>query len=171
MKNRIELARYFNELGLRVGAEIGVSQGINAANFCREIPGLKLYCVDPWEGRRKEVWLKNAKERLAEYDTVFIRKNSLDALHDFPEASLDFVFIDANHSFDFVMQDIIEWSRKVRMGGIVAGHDYYHSRSGTMGVVEAVDAYVLAHNIKLNLTSKDPDSDDDKEPSFWWVKS
>lgn len=171
MRNRIELAQYFNKLGLKVGAEIGVAQGKNAYNFCNNIENLKLYCIDSWESGRGAAALTDAKNLLKEFNNVtFIQKRSLDALKDFPDASLDFVFIDANHSFDFVMEDIIEWSKKVKPGGIVAGHDYYHSKSGLMGVIEAVDAYVLAHHLTLNLTTKDPESEDDKEPSFWWTK-
>lgn len=171
MKNRVDLAKYFNSLGFKIGAEIGVSEGINARNMCLNIPGLKLYCVDLWDGGRGERALVKAKERLAGFDVIFIRKSSMDALADFADNSLDFVFIDANHSFDFVMQDIIGWVKKVKPGGIVSGHDYYHSKSGTMGVIEAVDAYTLAHHIKFNLTTKDAMSKDDKEPSFWWIKA
>ncbi len=170
MKNRIELAKYFNSLGLKTGAEIGVSEGKNAANMCINIPGLKLFCVDSWNGVRGQLALEKAKKRLTGYNVKFIKKDSMTALADFADNSLDFVFIDASHAFDYVMKDIIDWSKKVRPGGIVSGHDYYHSKSGTMGVVEAVDAYTLAHHITFNLTTKDPDSLDDKEPSFWWVK-
>lgn len=171
MKNRIELARYFNKLGLKIGAEIGVSAGVNAENFCREIPGLTLYCVDSWEGVKGEPRYQRAKIILQKYDVIFIRKASMEAVKNFEDDSLDFVFIDANHQFDFVMEDIIEWSKKVRLGGIVSGHDYYHSNLGKIGVVEAVDSYVKAHNLKLNLTTKDLNSKDDKEPSFWWAKT
>jgi predicted O-methyltransferase YrrM len=170
MKNRIELARHFNQLGLRVGAEIGVSGGINAENLCKEIPGLKLYCIDSWEGERGERGYQKARIRLQKYDAIFIRKASMEAVNDFKDGSLDFVFIDANHNFDFVIEDITEWSKKVRTNGVVSGHDYYHSASGRIGVIEAVDAYVNAYNIKLNLTTKDINSRDDKEPSFWWTK-
>ncbi len=171
MKNRIELARYFNQLGFQVGAEIGVAQGINAERFCKEIPGLTLYCVDPWERERGERSYQKAKIRLQRFDPIFIRKTSMEAVKGFADESLDFVFIDADHHFDFVMEDIIQWSKKVRSRGIVSGHDYYQFKSGKTGVVEAVDAYVKAHGIKLNLTTKDPGSRDDKEPSFWWTRT
>lgn len=168
MKNRVELAKYFNKLGLKIGAEIGVSDGINASNMCANIPGLKLYCIDPWESARGANALAKAKDRLKNFDVTFIKRASMDAVHDFKDGSLDFVFIDGNHKFDFVMEDIIEWSKKVRSEGIVSGHDYYNFKNS--GVIEAVDAYVFAHHLKLNLTTKDPDSRDDKEPSFWWIK-
>lgn len=159
MKNRIELAEYFNKLGFKIGAEIGVSDGINAENLCKNIAGLKLYCVDYWEGMQGENRLKKAKERLSGFDTHFIQKRSLDAVRDFKDRALD-----------FVMEDLIEWSKKVRSGGIVSGHDYYHSKRSNIEVIEAVDAYTKAHGLTLNLTTEDPASDDDREPSFWWTK-
>jgi predicted O-methyltransferase YrrM len=48
----------------------------------------------------------------------------LRAADDFLDNSLDFVYIDAGHRFDDVVQDIIKWTKKVRKGGIISGHDY-----------------------------------------------
>ena len=77
--------------------------------------------------------------------------------------SLDFVYIDGNHHFDFVMQDIIEWSKKVRAGGVVSGHDYYRFRNA--GVVDAVNTYTHAHQIWEWFITDEP-----KEKSFFWAK-
>jgi hypothetical protein len=73
------------------------------------------------------------------------------------------VYIDANHDFDSVMMDLILWSRKVRSGGIVAGHDY--DRSHMKGVVPAVDAYTKAHGIQEWFIT-----DQKREASFIWMK-
>lgn len=174
------MAKYFNKLGFKKGAEIGVADGRYSKVLCKSIPGLELYCIDIWapypgNGRKYterdyQYGFEMAKKRLCQFNAKLIRAMSMDAVRNFADKSLDFVFIDANHAFDYVMEDIIEWSKKVKRGGIVSGHDYFHSRSGGMGVIEAVDAYVKAHNLALNLTGKDPDSADDKEPSFWWTK-
>ena len=51
----------------------------------------------------------------------------MQALEDFLDNSLDFVFIDANHTFEYVVNDIAEWSKKVRPGGIISGHDFLNS--------------------------------------------
>jgi hypothetical protein len=53
------------------------------------------------------------------------------------DASLDFVFIDADHSYEGVAADIDAWRSKVKPGGILCGHDYGHSRFP--GVQRAVD--------------------------------
>lgn len=149
-----------------MGAEIGVAGGRYSKALCDVIPGLKLYCIDTWQryranprGGKQEQHDRNwelAHERLKEYDVTFIKNFSMDAVRNFEDGSLDFVYIDAHHSFDFVMEDIINWGRKVRKGGIISGHDYYSFRWA--GVIEAVDAYVKAHGLELYLTSKDTDN-------------
>ncbi len=48
----------------------------------------------------------------------------MDALEDFEDNSLDFVYIDGDHNFKHISEDIYEWTKKVRSGGIVSGHDY-----------------------------------------------
>ena len=68
---------------------------------------------------------------------------SQDALIEVPDCSLDWVFIDANHSYEYAKSDIIGWSKKVKTGGIVSGHDFYdknkNSRRGVpFGVEKAV---------------------------------
>ena len=182
MKSKYQLLSYFKELGFKVGAEIGVSQGHFSEAMLQEIPGLKLYCVDVWKAYRGNRWMpptgradvyyEIAKKRLAPYNAILIRKFSMDALADIPDGSLDFVYIDANHAFDYVMEDLINWSRKVKVGGIISGDDYYHFKKA--GVVEAVDAYTKAHGIIFQLTDplseKIQDRGCQEQPSFWWIK-
>jgi hypothetical protein len=102
-----------------------------------------------------------------------MREMSMDAVKKIKDGSLDFVYIDANHGFDYVMEDLIEWSKKVRVGGIVSGDDYYDFRKA--GVIEAVDAYTKAHGIKVTFT--DPysghikDREGFEQPSYYWVKT
>jgi len=112
--------------------------------------------IDHWKPlgsktvEKQKRYYKKTKVMLKKYfrngQAKLIKKVSMDALGDFEDNSLDFVYIDANHNFDFVMEDIIEWTRKVRIGGIVSGHDYY--RSPIFGVVVAVNAYMKAHKIR-----------------------
>ena len=57
----------------------------------------------------------------------------------YPDESLDFVFIDAYHSYECVSRDIDAWRPKVKRGGLLAGHDYIHWQSPEFGVVRAVN--------------------------------
>lgn len=144
-QNRNDLATLFKGIGVEVGTERAV--------FAKEIAknATKLYCVDPFQayrGYRDHVsqdkldrFLQEAKERMSSFDCEFIRKFSLDAVKEFQDESLDFVYIDANHDYANCKADIEAWSKKVKIGGIVSGHDYIRRKGQDLlyGVVEAVN--------------------------------
>ena len=75
------------------------------------------------------------------------------------DATLDFVYIDANHSYDAVRQDLRDWYPKLKPGGIIAGDDYTINplerinSSSVFGVKKAVDEFVLEHkkNVSIDL--------------------
>ncbi len=79
----------------------------------------------------------------------------MDALADFEDESLDFVYIDGNHAAPWVDDDIREWSKKVRKGGVVSGHDYArvrgneHEDSSRWAVIQALNKYVPEHGVQL----------------------
>jgi glycosyltransferase involved in cell wall biosynthesis len=163
------LAGIFRACGYTKGAEIGVRQGVFSEHLCKTIPGLELLCVDLWDayyhftGESGATHYEQAQERLAPYKATLVRATSTDAARDVEDGSLDFVYIDADHRFDYVMEDIITWARKVRVGGIISGHDYYRFRNA--GVVPAVDVYTHCHYVGEWFIT------DEKEASFFWVKS
>lgn len=181
MKNRIELAQYFNQLGFKRIAEVGVFDGHYSQVLCQQIPGVKLYAIDPWVGYQgyrdhkfKESFdraEKMARERLAPYDCEIIKKFSVDAAKDFEDGSLDAVFIDGNHEYKYVKEDIELWAPKVKVGGIVSGHDYYKTPTGNVGVINAVDEFINEYGYKLEITDWDNDNPvrDDRQPC-WWVR-
>lgn len=180
MNSRIDLAYLFNDLGFKTGAEVGVAKGAFSETLCKTIPDLKLYCIDTWKkyhgirrGRDNEGQQENfeiAQDRLKGFNVEFMRMRSMDAVKIFEDESLDFVFIDANHDYKYVKEDIEEWSKKVRLGGIVACHDYYHFNNS--GVVEAVDEYTDKNRITVFLTTPDPkkNAKDDRQPCAYWYK-
>ncbi len=158
--HRNDLAKLFSELNFMHGAEIGVAEGNYSEVLLKANPDLHLLLVDPWhhysgnpQGKTKEKneYAKNETIRkTAPYRNVKLDPRlSMEAVRDVPDLSLDFVYIDGHHGFDYVLPDIIEWSKKVRVGGIIALDDYYYldrKRWGA-GVVEAVQAYTSAHDI------------------------
>ena len=182
MKSKYSLLKHFAKLGFTIGAEIGVAQGYFSEAMFKAIPNLELYCVDAWTPYKENRWggseQRNSHhygatlQRLGKYNAKIIRKFSMEAVRDIPYNSLDFVYIDACHAFDYVMQDLIEWSKKVRKGGIVSGDDYYKFKGA--GVIEAVDAYTSVHGIKPQFTDPLPDKIQDRgsqeQPSFYWTK-
>ena len=97
IKDKIALARYFNKLGFKVGAEIGVLDGDYALTLCKEIPSLKYYGIDNWhiaEGmpnHKHRGKYEHVLDILKDYDATIIRKLSMDAVGNFDNNSLDFV--------------------------------------------------------------------------------
>jgi len=158
--DRKRLMQLFGEWGLTKGAEIGVDGGTFSQHMFTAIPGLELIGVDPWiRDRRKQ---RQADGFLEGKAWTKMHMTSEEAAPQIPDWSLDFVFIDGNHKFDFVMLDLILWGRKVRQGGVIAGHDYYRFREG--GVVPAVDVYAHQHGIRHWFLT------DEKTATFFWIK-
>ena len=189
--DRTGLYQLFAKLGYKVGCEIGLEQGRNALEMCVNIPGLKIYGVDPYKQHPQASYVYDAELRhwdekylnkmkakalahMEGQDFTLIEKFSEDAARDIPDNSLDFAYIDADHSYDFVMQDIILWGRKVKKGGILSGHDYFYNkdRPGRRAkVTQAVDDYTRVHGINFYITNEDHyEKRGDFYPSWFWVK-
>jgi len=155
--NRSIMTQTLNELGFKEGAEIGVAEGYHAQVLCKNNPGVKLHCIDIWakypgyeEYPDPEKCYLECQSRLKPYNVLFYKKLSMDTINDFADNSLDFVYIDGAHDFKSVAEDICEWSKKVRVGGIVFGHDYKRSGSRSryrVHVKDVVDAYMYSHGI------------------------
>jgi predicted O-methyltransferase YrrM len=150
-------------MGLRKGAEIGVAGGVHSESLLQNIEGCELLCVDHWGTSWSKKLESEARARLAPYNATLVKASSMEAARDVADGSLDFVYIDAAHDFDHVMEDLITWSRKVKPGGIVSGHDY--DRGHRRGVIPAVNAYTRAHNIREWFLTDPP-----HEASFIWMK-
>ncbi len=162
MNGSADLSKLFAELNFNKGVEVGTDQGLYAEVLCQDNPNLELFCVDPWIS---DVYEKGASgvveddnyfndrynetvERLKPYNAKLIRKTSMDALADFEDNSLDFVYIDANHDFLNFTMDLHYWMKKVRPGGIISGHDYaYYSYKKFNHVKRAIIAYARCYRM------------------------
>ena len=153
-----------------VGAEVGVWRGQLSLALMGHFPGLTMYLVDPYIvfGDDSAYVKTNRQTKFAaqdDYDRLFtcleayaagfagkrakfVRSTSREAAKNFPSKILDFVFIDAGHTYEEVKEDIALWYPKVRDGGIVAGHDYggRSDRRGVWGVKRAVDEMAAEKN-------------------------
>jgi len=165
--------RLLAEMNLNEGCEVGVLTGKHAKKMLDCNPNLHLHLVDSYKYYKEMPklngdvarYLPEMRGRLKGYNCTEHIMFSMDAVCKFKNGSLDFVYIDSNHRFDFIMQDLIEWSKKVRIGGIVSGHDYIKE-----SVTQAVNAYTKAHNIKYFITlraNRHPDS----TGTYFWVKA
>jgi hypothetical protein len=147
---------------------------------------LHLHSVDPWKTysdyREHVTQVKldriraDCKRRLSVLNCDIIRGFSMDAVKLFEPSSLDFVYIDGNHDLLHAVQDIHEWSKKVRPGGIVSGHDYKKTKAPVtmLHVVQAVQAYTDAYKIRpwfvLGRRERRPGETRDNSRSWMWVK-
>lgn len=148
--SRDDLPQFFKEMGYQVGAEIGVLKGEFSEKFCRE--GLKLYAIDPWGIAKLDAQFEQTKQLLLPYpNCTIIRKTSMEAVEDFEDESLDFVYIDGNHSFRYIAEDLVEWTKKIKKGGIVSGHDYFYAKTNpgreNWHVAQVLNAYTQAYGI------------------------
>jgi hypothetical protein len=137
-EDRVSLMRnILSNFDLGLGVEVGTFKGEFSKEILRYWNGT-LYMVDVWRDLSEEYedssnhklfninlyeeTIKNINE-FGER-AVMIRTTSESASHIFRNNSLDFVYIDANHAYDFVKQDITCWYPKVKKGGYILGHDY-----------------------------------------------
>lgn len=149
------------------GAEIGCAYGHLSRTILSKWKGETLYMVDPWvnlpndEYREEhssvnyEAWYDECV-KLSQQDTriKIVRKRSVEAAQEFQPLSLDWVYIDANHDYGFVMQDMDAWFPKVRVGGIICGHDFYNAKESGhwCGVADAVIRWMGEHNKVFTVT-------------------
>lgn len=160
-----------------VGVEIGVLDGKHALSMLKNLNLKKLYLIDPYENydgfnikeeiingkdlNRLNKAERNAKKRLRKYEgkIVWIKGYSSKVLHKIPN-NLDFVYIDGAHDYQNVKQDIENYYPKVKVGGIIGGHDIENGNSKSHeGLTKAVLEFTNKFKFKLMIQAPD-----------WWVR-
>jgi predicted O-methyltransferase YrrM len=129
--------------------ELGVWKGHSVSYLASKLKGrnVKIYAVDifeDWDKNKKvldevkyvtELYNENLINEGVRNMITDIRSISWEAADNFKEGEVDFVFIDADHTYNSVIKDIKAWLPKIKKGGIISGHDYFTSP----GVKSAVD--------------------------------
>ena len=131
-----------------VGLEIGVASGWTMNHFLQNLPNLQLTGIDPYIGYM-DGNIKIAQEMLdAQYlaaqDNIsdfaprgkILRGYSQDFVNSFEDKSLDYIFIDGDHSYEGALRDCELFFPKIKNGGIFAGHDWSFD-----GVQKAVNEF------------------------------
>jgi len=110
---------------------------------------ITIWAVDRWGGSPEfgwppETWhahwlafLDNLRDAGLEDRVRVVKLSSADTAPHFPPESLDLVFLDADHRYEYVLADIAAWWPRLKTGGVLCGHDYCRQRQG---VIEAVNA-------------------------------
>jgi len=138
---------------VEVGTWLGRSACLMAVEIINANKNIEFHCVDHWRGSAEHAWDDNVINgtlywnfliniKPVEHKINPIKLPSLEAAKLFQDNSIDFVFLDASHDYENVKADITAWYPKVKVGGILAGHDYPDTK-GWFGVKEAVDEFVL----------------------------
>lgn len=122
--------------GWTLGAELGVDKGILTRGLVLSCPHLRLIGVDVFPDRERSRRVFELEDAYPDRLDVY-QMTTREASTGVSDASLDFVFIDADHGYEAVKDDIHCWAPKVRPGGWVGGHDYHERKFP--GVVRAVD--------------------------------
>jgi hypothetical protein len=132
------LIKPINELeGELVGVEVGVCLAHTTEAFIKGIKNLKkLYAIDnyptfvDWDGSdwnqyRQNLMKKTAQEKMIPYKSKveFLHISSQEFVRTIEDESLDFVFIDGDHSYEAALKDFENYYPKIKNGGIFAGHD------------------------------------------------
>ena len=83
-----------------------------------------------------------------------IRKFSAEAMLDFEDNSIDWIYIDGNHSYEFVKEDLNGWWPKLKSGGYLCGDDYidgkYQVEELQFGIIKAVDEFKEEREAEIN---------------------
>lgn len=158
--------RFPNGIGVEVGSASGcfTKQILATWKSCS-----KLHCIDIWmhqeSGYDDSCNLSNEvqQERYEQFVKDFSEDKRVSIIRDFSslrallfeKESVDFVYLDANHSKNGCLGDLNAWFPKVRSGGILAGHDYCAGNGAGYAVKDAVDEFVAKNKLTLAVTENE----------------
>lgn len=113
--------------------EVGSAFGESAVLFAPHFD--EVHCVDKWDNSSADRE-KRFDEATKDVKNIFKHKGyASEEVKNIPDASLDFVYIDATHTHPALLEDIKLWKPKIKSGGFIGGHDYNYK---FMGVIRAV---------------------------------
>jgi glycosyltransferase involved in cell wall biosynthesis len=170
-KSYSHLPKLINKFGFKKGVEVGVAFAGHAEYILNNTNVKQIIGIDPYR-------------HLNNYDDPMnYSNNDFEKINDFVQermktfkgrykhlrllstiasqkvgSDLDFVYLDADHSYEGLKSDISVWYEKVRVGGIIAGHDYGHENFP--GVKKAVDEFFSRFGWTINWFND----------GVWWVK-
>lgn len=169
------------------GVEIGVFEGENVLLLCDSLEFELLYLVDPylkyveytnycgysqeeWSGieRGMRVSLNIGDDGCGNYrgrPLRFIKALSSVAVSEVDDGSLDFVYADGNHEYEYIKEDIKLWYPKLKVGGWMMGHDWPVSEDSIyMSIKRAATEFVEENDLKFDPLSHR------KGYTEWWFQ-
>ena len=154
-------AKLFDSVNAKTAVEVGVWKGLSAITLGKHMLSLdgvtrKLYCVDTFLGSTGQGSAATQENGMTSIQEQFMQNvvlagltdilvpvpmSSVDAAAEFKKLGFifDYIYIDANHDYEFVNDDIAAWWPLLRSGGVMLGHDYVAPQF--RGVIRAVDEH------------------------------
>lgn len=157
---KAKMADVMKNRGLK-GAEVGVAEGIHAKNILKTLRMDPLWLIDPYDTyyykgalQDSSAYFEIAKHRLRDFEhKIFWVRSPETVLPIATENQFDFIYIDANHEYPAVVEDLTRYYPLIREGGVLCGHDY-----NLYGVKRAVNEFSAANNLELETAHLD-----------WWI--
>lgn len=168
------LSNVINEYNYKIIAEVGIGYGGHAKQILKNTDIHKIYLIDPVKYYANDMFVDDIMSKIPKIPgnnfnelfeliknelsswkekVYFIRKESLQVTDtELQDKSLDCVFIDADHHYQAVLNDLLFWSKKVRPGGQILGDDYWQP-----GVQQAVEHFQQITGKKADFLTK-PDN-------------
>lgn len=155
----------------KVAVEIGVWQGEFSGQILEYLEPDVLYLIDPWanvtddshseafvgrtdDNRMERIYQNVQKRYIAEISqqrVKIIRDWSVQALKQFDKESIDFAYVDGDHSYEGVSADLKALFPKMTVGGIMAFDDYHRRGWWGDGVIRAINEFLGAHPTELRI--------------------
>ena len=195
VSREVAIPEILNKIGAKVAVEVGVFKAQFSKHLLKNWDGT-LWLVDPWrafeegEGyvdasnhKKHQTAYLEAMQNIEGYESraFMLRGLSSDMASRFEDNSLDLVYLDGNHAYEWVKEDIELWWPKIKKGGVLTGHDYLdmdwkegmwadngkdkhiwmtgsehekHIYAGLFGVNPAVDEFAEVNNLTMVLTNE-----------------
>ena len=145
----------FNSSSL-VGVEVGAHRGNHAFRMLSRLPISSLSLIDPWTAYsgdedyfqdlkvQESFYLETLNRFKSDSRVHILRKGSREASYLFDDMSLDFAYIDGDHRYQAVLNDLHLWWPKVKHRGLLVGDDY---KFKFPGVMKAVEEFYAQHQV------------------------
>jgi len=155
-----------NEMALKnnesiFGVEVGVAEGKHAMNLLKNSNLTHLTCIDPYPN--DIIWslekdgdkcyqkaLNNLEPWIKEGRCKVLRSTGLEEVNGFDDNSIHFVYLDGDRTPAVYKEEMIKWLSKLKIGGILSGHDYKNKRGFT--VKDMVDTFTAKNDYELMLS-------------------
>lgn len=168
--DRIELLKLLPKNA--VVAEIGVLAGDYADQIRVITKPKELHLIDCWEKQdvrvykdyvedSAEVMEKNRLDVIKKFtpysEVKILHSYSVTAAQNFTDEYFDWVYLDSNHSYETVKQDLQVWWPKIKSGGLFLGHDWVTPNSFVpfFGVIRAVTEFMNASKLSLEFKTRE----------------